>query len=116
MRLKTGNWKDLIQLEMKLGQLKAEPLFNTISNSLLGEDFDVPEIDNYDSEGMLETYHWLTCFMNVYGYCCESVGIAETIFSNPNSKASKISFVSYILLRSTGMFIIQGQPVLFYET
>lgn len=51
VRLKTGNWKDLIQLEMKLGQLSPEPLFNTITNSLLGEDFDTPEIDNYDSEG-----------------------------------------------------------------
>ncbi|XP_052229766.1 synaptojanin-1-like [Dreissena polymorpha] len=51
VRLKTSNWRDLIELEIKLNSLKSEPLFNTVTNSLLGDDFDAPQMDNYDSEG-----------------------------------------------------------------
>ena len=51
MRLKTENWKEQIQAEMKTSSIEPAPLFNTTTNSLLGESFDIPIMDNYDSEG-----------------------------------------------------------------
>ncbi|WAR02120.1 SYNJ1-like protein, partial [Mya arenaria] len=51
VRLKTGNWRELVEAEMRAASLRSEPLFNQFTNSLLGEDFDVPGMENYDSEG-----------------------------------------------------------------
>ena len=51
VRLKTENWRELVQAEMHAASLRSEPLFNPFTNSLLGEDFDAPEMENYDSEG-----------------------------------------------------------------
>ncbi|XP_053385173.1 synaptojanin-1-like [Mercenaria mercenaria] len=51
VRLKTSNWKESNLLELKSSSVQTEPLFNTTTNSLLGEDFAFTDIDNYDSEG-----------------------------------------------------------------
>ncbi|XP_060607089.1 synaptojanin-1-like, partial [Ruditapes philippinarum] len=51
VRLKTANWKEINLLELRASSLQTEPLFNTTTNSLLGEDFEIADIDCYDSEG-----------------------------------------------------------------
>ena len=53
MRLKTENWREQIHAELKTSSIEAAPLFNTTTNSLLGESFDIPIMDNYDSEGII---------------------------------------------------------------
>ena len=51
VRLKSEDWKEQIHREMKTSSVRPPPLFNTTTNSLLGESFDIPIMDNYDSEG-----------------------------------------------------------------
>ena len=51
VRLKTANWKEINLLELRSSSIQTEPLFNTTTNSLLGEDFEIADIDCYDSEG-----------------------------------------------------------------
>ncbi|KAL4225388.1 Synaptojanin-1 [Mactra antiquata] len=51
VRLKAPNWRDQIRSEMRASRAQTEPLFNTTTNTLLGEDFEIADIDNYDSEG-----------------------------------------------------------------
>ncbi|KAK3594082.1 hypothetical protein CHS0354_040850 [Potamilus streckersoni] len=50
VRLKTEEWKDEIEQELKLCSLNTAALFNNVTNSLLGEDFDIPAMEDYDSE------------------------------------------------------------------
>ncbi|KAL3841607.1 hypothetical protein ACJMK2_019724 [Sinanodonta woodiana] len=50
VRLKTELWKDEIEKELKLCSLNTAALFNNFTNSLLGEDFDIPAMEDYDSE------------------------------------------------------------------
>ncbi|XP_021342465.1 synaptojanin-1-like isoform X1 [Mizuhopecten yessoensis] len=50
-RLKTTDWKSQIEQEMALCSSNSEALFNTTTNSLLGEDFCLPAMD-FDSEGL----------------------------------------------------------------
>ena len=51
VQLKTSGWREQIKGEMKAWTLQQEALFNTTTNSLLGEDFEIADIGNYDSEG-----------------------------------------------------------------
>ncbi|KAK3104004.1 hypothetical protein FSP39_023595 [Pinctada imbricata] len=43
VQLKTKDWKSQIEKELQLCAANTNPLYNAISNSLLGEDFNVPE-------------------------------------------------------------------------
>ena len=40
--LRTPNWREQIEMEMSLVRSNTGMLFNTFSNSLLGEDFSIP--------------------------------------------------------------------------
>ena len=50
VKLKTVDWKQQIDKEMKLCTMNTGALFNNISNSLLGEDFT--GLYDFDSDGM----------------------------------------------------------------
>ncbi|ESP04692.1 hypothetical protein LOTGIDRAFT_135750 [Lottia gigantea] len=47
VRLKTEEWKQVIEDEMKLCALNTEAMFNVFTNSLLGDDFSVPLFISY---------------------------------------------------------------------
>jgi hypothetical protein len=50
IKLKTTNWRQQIDREMRLCTGNTGALFNTISNSLLGEDFT--GLYDFDSDGI----------------------------------------------------------------
>ena len=50
VRLQTPDWVELVQKELSLVKSNTVALFNTTSNSLLGEDFNVPSM-SFDADG-----------------------------------------------------------------
>ena len=53
VRLKSPNWQEMIESEMKHLQSNTVALFNTTTNSLLGEDFSIPTM-SFDMDGELQ--------------------------------------------------------------
>lgn len=52
LQLLTPDWKQRIEDELDLVRSNTASLFNTISNSLLGEDFSIPTM-SFDLDGRL---------------------------------------------------------------
>jgi phosphatidylinositol-bisphosphatase len=50
IKLKSPNWCDRVNNELKLVKCNTTALFNATSNSLLGEDFNIPSM-SFDIEG-----------------------------------------------------------------
>lgn len=52
VKLRTTDWQTQIEQEMALCTSNTGALFNTISNSLLGDDFNLAAMD-FDSDGKI---------------------------------------------------------------
>ena len=50
VHLKSPDWQEMIKAEMHLLQSNSVALFNTTTNSLLGEDFSIPTM-SFDIDG-----------------------------------------------------------------
>ena len=55
VQLQTPNWKQQIEKELQLVKSNTAALFNTTTNSLLGEDFSIPTM-SFDMEGKLHIF------------------------------------------------------------
>ena len=67
VRLKSPDWQEMIRAEMQLLQSNSVALFNTTTNSLLGEDFSIPTM-SFDMDG--ESYRRLNIIDGHAGQAC----------------------------------------------